>query len=293
MRITIPMPSRNRPAGLLSVITSLDALATGSNEITYAIMLDSDDTDSRLMVKQWADLNWLPKNTHTIVGERDKTLNARMNEVIGAFAAEVYCCLPDDGFPLTQGWDAIFVGLYQQGIPAFAWQEKNDPGNPTFIAITERWRVATGKMFTEYFPFWFADTWIAEVHALAFAKGLGIVNQLQMGGKRGKTHGMRDLDFWFRFFAATRVERIAEAEAVAKEYGFTLNVERDRGEIMEAMETADEKQLRRVPEYESMFGSHEDPETPLYAECKAKAKQWIADNDKRIVIPPNTILRPH
>lgn len=293
MRITIPMPSRCRPAGLLAVLTALDALASGQHEITYAVILDSDDADTRHYVQQFTNDKLLPERTHVIVGERDKTLNARMNEVVGAFAAEVYCVLPDDGFPLTQGWDVILAGLQTQGVPAFAWQEKNDPGNPTFITITERWRLAVGRMFPEYFPFWFADTWIAEVHALAFAKGIGIVNQLQMGGKRGKTQGMRDLDFWFRFFAATRVERIAEAEAVAKEYGFTLDVGRDRKEIMDAMQEADEKQLRRVPEYESIFGSHAEAATPLYVECLTKARQWIADNERRIVLPANTILRPH
>lgn len=284
MRITIPMPSRNRPAGLLSVITALDALATGANEITYAIILDSDDMDSRLMVKQWADLNYLPRNTHTIVGERDKTLNARMNEVVGAFAAEVYCVLPDDGFPLTQSWDKILTDLTAQGIPAFAWQEKNDPGNPTFIVITEKWRQVTGRMFPEYFPFWFADTWLAEVHALAFAKGMGIVNQLQMGGKRGVTQGMRDLHFWFRFFAATRVERIAEAESLAKAYGFTVDVRKDRKEFLEAMEEADAKQLMRVPEYESRFANKPDPATPCYTEALAKAKEWMRVNEPRIVV---------
>lgn len=289
MRITIPIPSRNRPAGLLSVLTSLDALATGFNEITYILMIDSDDTETRECVSAWQD--WFPKNTHTIIGERDKTLNARMNEVIGAFPAEVYCVLPDDGFPLTQHWDSLFQGL--STLPAFAWQEKNDPGNPTFIAISERWRQATGRMFTEHFPFWFADTWLAEVHALAFAKGLGIVNQLQMGGKRGKTQGMRDLEFWFRFFAATRVERIAEAEAVAKEFGFTVDVRRERKEFIEAMETADAKQLLNIAHYESKLGSHGEPETDLYVQTKAKAKQWLSDNSSRIILPENTILRPH
>lgn len=286
------MPSRHRPAGLLSVLTSLDALATGSNLITYALLIDSDDDQTRMHVDLWRMNDMLPQNTHVIVGERDKTLNARANEVVGAFAADVYFCPPDDGYPLAQHWDAMFSGLSEQ-LPAFAWQEKNDPGNATFIAITERWRKATGRMFPEYFPFWFSDTWLLEVHLLAFAKPLGIVNQLPMGGKRGKTQGMRDLEFWFRFFAATRIERIAEAEAVAKEFGFTVNVERERRQFMELLEQADASQLQRVPQYEVAFGANEAPETEQYLAAKQRARDWLDANERRIVVPVNTILRPH
>lgn len=273
MRITIPMPSRNRPAGLLSVLTALDALATGQNQITYVLIIDADDEATRQCVKQWFDMELLPPNVHTVIGQRDKILNARMNEIVGTFPADIYCVLPDDGFPLTQGWDAMFAGLSE--LPAFAWQEKNDPGNATFIAISERWRQATGRMFPEYFPFWFADTWIMEVHLLAFAKPIGVVQQLQMGGKRGQTQGMRDLPFWFDFFAKTRTERIKEAVAVAKEFGFTLDVERDRQDQLKALLEADEYQKQRAPVYAQARGDGADPETDLYREAKARAEAWL------------------
>lgn len=270
MKITIPICSRGRPSGLLSVLTSLDALATGQNDISYILITDTDDAETNFHINRWRADGMLPAQTHHVVEERNRTLNARVNEVIGAFPADVYCPLPDDGFPLTQHWDKFFSVL-SQDLPAFAWQEMNDPGNATFIALTERWkRIA---VFPDYFPFWFADTWILEVHLLAFAKGLPIVNQLSMGGKRGKTQGMRDLAFWFDFFARTRVERIAQAKSIARQFGFTLNME-ERKEQLAILEEGSRNQMARVPHYERIFGANEGEPNEMYMAAKKRAEEW-------------------
>lgn len=281
MRITVIIPSRGRPAGLLSVLTALDALSTGSHEITYALIVDADDDDTLIHANQWQNSKMLPRNTHVIVGERSAGLFKRINEVCGAFSAEVYCQINDDVYPLTQHWDAMFQGLSEQ-LPAFAWQEKNDSANATYIAITERWRKAIGRMYPEYFPFWFVDTWLLEVHLLAFAKPIGVINQLQLGGKRGKTRNMRDLGFWFRMFVATRGERIEEAKTLAREFGFTLNMA-ERADKIAVLEENDARQFASVPEYEKLFQG-EQAKDELYDAAKAAAEKWLDANERRIVM---------
>jgi len=257
------------------VLTSLDALATGSHDITYVLILDDDDSKTLRLTDEWEKQQLFPKGTVLRVGPRVKTLNARMNDAITEFPADYYCFLVDDGFPLSRHWDAMFDGLKE--LPAFAWQELNDPKNATFIAISERWRKATGRGFPDYFPFWFADTWILEVHLLAFAKPIGIVNQLQMGGKRGTTQGMRDLPFWFDFYAKTRSERIADAVAVAKEWGFTLDVAKDRQAQLAILEDGDRRQREKTPMYASQFGALEAATEPTtaYLQAKERAEEWL------------------
>lgn len=273
MKITVPMFSRNRPAGLLSVLTTLDALATGSHDITYALIVDDDDKLTLNHLDMWQKDKLLPANTIVHMGRRDKTLNARMNEAMNAHPADYYTFLPDDGFPLTQHWDAMFDGLKE--LPAFAWCERNDPKNATFIAISERWRSATGRGFIDYFPFWFADTWIMEVHMLAFAKPIGIVQQLSMGGKRGKTQGMRDLPFWFDFYHQTRCEREAEAVKIAKEWGFTLDIAKDRKEQTQLLDDRDKAQLASVAKYEDLYKGDDREPSPCYAAAKERAEAWL------------------
>ncbi len=290
MRITIPIPSRNRPAGLLASLHTLDALASGAHEITYVVLIDSDDEITCNATNDWRRLDLLPQRTHVIIGERDKTVNARVNEAIGAFSADIYCQMSDDAFSLTQHWDQLFMGLHSQGVPCWAWQEVADPGNATYIAISEKWRSTTGHMYVDHFPFWFADTWLLEVHLLAFARGIAIVNQLILGGKRGKTQGMRDLEFWMRFYDATTVLRIEEAEKLAIAYGFTLNVERDRKEQLDAIRQGHANQLSKCSRWAVTFGEDNTTEpSERYKATKAKAEAWLKEHDRRILVPKTHI----
>lgn len=281
MKITVPMFSRNRPAGLLSVLTSLEALASGAHEIVYPLIVDDDDELMLETLAYWESHGMMPPNAIPLIGKRDKTLNARMNEACEQFNADAYYFAPDDGFPLAQHWDTIFQAAHQQGLPAWCWIEKNASGDATFICLSEKWRSALGRAFPEYFPYWFADTWIAEVHLLAFGKPIALINQLAMGGKRGTTQGMRELGFWFKFFAHTRGERIQEAERLARAYGFTVKVKAERSHFIKTLEDIDLAQQERIKEFGQRFGADLGEPSPVYIKAKAQAEEIM---DKRIVV---------
>lgn len=281
MKITVPLFSRNRPAGLLAVLTALEALSTGAHDITYPLIVDDDDEKTLECLASWAIHGMLPAGAVQVVGRRDRTLNSRMNDACKAFPADAYYFAPDDGYPLTQHWDRIFKAAHDQGLPAWCWLEHNAPGDATFICLSERWRQALGRAFPEYFPYWFADTWIAEVHLLCFAKPMALINQLAMGGKRGKTQGMRDLRFWLQFFAHTRAERIAEAEHLARAFGFTVSVERERSHFVRQLEQVDAEQMERADAMGQRFGADLGEPTPVYLAAKAKAEELM---DRRIVV---------
>ena len=279
MKITIGLPSRNRPAGLLSVLTAFNALATGAHEITYALIVDDDDYTTLEQLEHWEKSGMLPVGVRKFAGPRDKTVNARFNNAIASCPADVYSQACDDTFPLCFHWDKMLAGAIEK-VPCFNWQECNDPANATYPVMGTRWLEAVGRFYPEYFPFWFADTWIAEVFNLAFAKPIPVINQLQMGGKRGATQGMRDLAFWFEFFTATRVERIAEAGRVAKAFGFSLNAERDRAEILERFAQGDAFQRSRVPLYEASFKANLGEPSQVYKAAKFRAECWMAEHEQ-------------
>lgn len=278
MKITVGLPSRNRPAGLLSVLTAFNALATGTHEITYAVILDDDDYVTLEQFAHWDKSGMLPDGVKLFTAARDRTVNARFNDAVKACPAEVYSQACDDSFPLAFHWDKLLAGAVAQ-IPAFNWQECNDPTNATYPVLGSKWIEAVGRFYPEYFPFWFADTWIAEVFNLAFNKPIPVVNQLQMGGKRGHTQGMRDLAFWFDFFAATRIERIEEATRIAKAYGFTLNAQADRVEVLQRMREGDNFQRSRVPVYEAAFKANMGEPSDVYKGAKFRAECWMAEQE--------------
>ena len=276
MKITIGLPSRNRPAGLLSTLTAFNALATGAHEITYALIVDDDDYVTLEQLEHWEKSGMLPQGVRRFAGPRDKTVNARFNNAIAACPADVYSQACDDSFPLAFHWDRVLVAAIEQ-VPAFNWQECNDPANATYPVLGKRWLEAVGRFYPEYFPFWFADTWIKEVFTLAFNSAIPVLPSLQMGGKRGATQGMRDLRFWFDFFAYTRGERIAEAEGIAKAYGFRLNAKKERAEAIGRMEQGDDYQRMSVARYEASFGANRGEPSAVYKAAYHRATLRMAE----------------
>lgn len=274
MRITIGLPSRNRPAGLLSVLTSLDQLATGFHDVTYAVVLDDDDYVTLEQWEHWKKSGMLPQNVREFVGARSKTLNARMNDAYAQCPGDLYSQVADDCFPLTHRWDLVFYGCRQ--LPAFCWTELNDPQNATFLVVSRKWHEITGRYTTERFPYWFADTWLSEVYRLAFGMPISAIDVLGMGGKRGTTQGMRDVAFWFKYFAATRSERIEEADKVADAYGHAID-HADRTSALAEMEAGDAKQLTQVPRYEAAFKANLGEPSQAYLDAKARADAWMAE----------------
>lgn len=277
MKISVILPSRNRPAGLLSVLHAFYALESGQHQVSYVVLLDDDDYPTLEQWEHWEKSGMLPPNTHSRIEPRTSLVNARFNAACAAYPADAYSQACDDSWPLCHHWDTLFHGARE--LPAFCWRESNDPQNCTYPVVSDRWYKAVGRFYPEYFPFWFADTWIGEVFNLAFFKPIPVINQLSLGGRRGGTQGMRDLAFWFQFFAATRVERIAEAEKIAKAFGFTVDCRRERIPQLTQMEQGDAYQIARVPLYEQSFQPTLGEPSELYIAAKKRASDWMYEHE--------------
>ena len=271
MKIDLIIPSRGQALRLMSVITAFDNLATGEHDITYNVVCDLDDPLT------WKALKQLP-GVQVAVHAGAGPLAERMNTVAMECDADTVSGAADDTFPLAQHWDDIIAAGKDQGHDLFSWQEVNDPTNHTMIVFSRRWLKAVGRMLPTYFPFWFGDTWVAEVYELAFNRPLPIVENLQWGGKRGKTNGMRDLAFWFEFFSATRVERIAEARSVC--YAFARPFVANQA-MIEDMERRDREQLARVPHYEEYFGANKGEPSEQYTTMKTAADTWLQNHKEK------------
>jgi hypothetical protein len=79
--------------------------------------------------------------------------------------------------------------------------------------------------------------------------------------------------------AAEKVAKAAaEAVALAAEYGFTVNVERDRKEQLALLHQGDLQQQARIPGYEKIFAANAEPASAAYNEAKARAEAWLEAN---------------
>lgn len=274
MHIAVIIPSRSRSLSLKAVLVALHSLASGRHKVSYTILADKDDHDTFYAAEEVRTVLEGTQahptgNTLTVIVDDNRLINVRENEVAAILRADAFMPWADDIFPMAQNWDvAIDYIITQANVPAFSWQEANDPNNHTAIVIGKKWYEATGRLFPEYFPFWFSDTWMKEVFQFAFGAGMPIVEQLKFGGKRGKTGNMHDLAFWFRVFGETRDERLEDAKKICSSMSLSMP---DPTEAVKAFESIDHAQLRAVPRYEVAFASTRAP-SEFYKEAKAKAE---------------------
>lgn len=262
MKLDVLIPSRGREQSLQAVIVGMDAMATGEHDVRYVVLCDSDDQATAAVASSIEGIN-----VDVAVGPR-RLVNAWENEIIAASDADAFMPWADDLHCLTPAWDEITRRVLEK-VPAFSWQEVQDPQNHTAIVASAKWVKAAGRFFPEHFPFWFADTWLKEVFGFAYGGNMPIVDALQFSHKRTPTHNMRDLEFWFRVFTATRDERIAEAQRIARAYGLAW---KDPAALIALFERGDAMQLERVPQYEIAFGANQGEPSASYLAAKAKAE---------------------
>jgi hypothetical protein len=265
MRIHVLVPSRGREQSLQAVLVSLFSLSSGVNDVEYTVICDDDDISTRSTAMTLRGLDVSVK-----CGPR-RLIHKTENEIVTKSEADVFMPWADDLFCVTPHWDEMLRKVVEQ-VPAFSWQEVQDPKNHTAIVLEKKWVQAVGRFYPEHFPFWFADTWMKEVFAFVYGEDMPIVQPLRFSHKREPTLNMHDLEFWFKVFAATRYERIQESKKVCAAYGRTWVA---RPEFVTLFEKQDQMQLERVPQYELAFGANQKEPSQMYLEAKAKAERFL------------------
>lgn len=289
MKIAVITTSRNRPAGLVTVVNALEALRAkkAGHEVRYFIRLDDDDFASPHAIR------FLPEGTKPIFGPRTATLGQSWNDALDESMKwdwDAVTFFPDDVIPLTPHWDECFrILIEDQKIPGCCWTDASDPQQPSYFILTRKYLEALGgRTSTEFFPFWFDDTWVSEVHKLAFGTKIPIVSDMFIGGFNGATTSMWDLKFWTEFWIATRVLRIAQAQKLRQAFNAP---EPDMQPIMSLLHELDKAwdlpvggYATRIERIEAERGE-KGPRTPRYLEAKERAEDWLACNAK--VAPTN------
>jgi hypothetical protein len=159
------------------------------------------------------------------------------------------------------------------GLHMGCWIEAGDPQNTSYMFITSAMKAALGgTILPEYFPYWFSDIWLAEVHHFAFGTRPPLINGLALGGRRGQTRGLRDLRMWMDLFTQTRVERIALAGKVAK--AFPDKAGGDPKETMRLCQAWDADMRTKVAHFSKRFGDTK-PAEAYYERARERALSML------------------
>lgn len=210
MKIAILIPSRNRPRLLSAAITALHELESGENEVTYRVGCEWGDTETIYAANESRAVSYAfnrpPKNDAITIG-------AIWNSMASHKEADIYSCMIDDAFPISPHRDKEMARLAKQ-YDAFSWYEVSAPHNVGYPTCTRAWLDKIGYIVPDHFPFWFSDTWFSEMAQFVTGNPVPVSTQMSLYSKQEATQNLRNLDFWWGFFKATRVIRLREAFAI-------------------------------------------------------------------------------
>lgn len=215
------------------------------------------------------------------VNERPPSLGWMVNDMAEQMPADVYLSLGDDALCLTPNWDEKIAEAWRANPKAVWWWHPKREDQPVLYAIvSHEWKQAAGKIFTDYFPFWYDDLWLLSLWILA-AEGPMLTLDIEIMDCPRVTHRMRDLRFWHEFYISMAPERVRQAKSIAKALDFPQSkivgaaVGLPHLSITEALSQRlcmtppeFEENMEKIVENQGAKG----PPTPEYLKAKARAE---------------------
>ncbi len=147
------------------------------------------------------------------------------------------------------------------------------------------WIEANGFVFDPRFPFWFGDSALVEVAIFATGDGMPGTSSLRFASMPGNVNPrLRDMELWWRFFAATRHERVETARKIARQAGLPEINDYVMESLIAAQEDKDEAGIREIP---NVLASITNPKPPSveYIAAKAAAEEYLRYSGMPVVIP--------
>lgn len=224
MKIGLVIGTRGNPRRAAAVVETARALSSGKHALDIVVSCDNDDPAT---IYHFTD----HPSVRLDVGPRPAGVAQVWNRCIPRMSfdgVEIVIALADDGFIATPLWDECIAMLASEGrfprdLLAFALHDTANPGQPTVLGGSMEWiDHIGGKMIDDRFPFWFADTAYGETWSFVTGEYLPIL-PITVASKPGRPNPrLRDMGFWWDFYAATRGERILIAEQIRRDLGMTL-----------------------------------------------------------------------
>lgn len=270
MKFACIMGTRGRALQASAVIESAKALASGHHEIRFIVCADDDDYETQDQFRRRYDLSVAPSPIG--LGE------VWNRGAVLAGDADIICPLPDDSFISVPDWDDLIADTFSNRPPhmrVMGWNDLANPGLLTLPIIGADWYKAAG-LYPNWFPYWFYDTWVAEVFSFTTGYLPPLPEELRLAAKKGKTQRMRDLGFWWKFYSATRIDRLNEAERLREVFGLSFDGERLSAAHL-YWEHRDRDLARRIQLMEEAMTDHlAQMPSERYLAAKSRAEEHLA-----------------
>lgn len=215
--LTILTPTRHRPDQLRAMARALGATLARKDRVVHRIYVDDDDAATLALARSGEIEALAGYPLRWTVGPRPRLLSDAWNRLWRESDPQsLLIGICDDLEFRTPGWDEVLRRHLAPFTDGLAVGYIPDPQYPNSLILP----CGTGRIFSEmgyftapYFPYWFADAWLDEI-ALMIERRVTI--PIALDHEKGKTHGMRNLPFWWEFYHRTRIERQEVAEKLRR-----------------------------------------------------------------------------
>jgi hypothetical protein len=265
LKISVLCASRGNPEGLRTIIGALDMLRSDRSDVQYVVACDLDDK-ATIEVASFMQ----PQILRVFSDSHSKSLGELWNRCAEISPADVYVLVTDRALCITPGWDNYIIDAYNKDDTRITWWTTN--AGPVIPIVPEKWRQAAGQIYTDYFPFWFDDTWLQEVSSLVHGMPNFCIQAACFIQKRNPlTKRMRDLRFWMDFFIAKRFERIAHAAKIREVLGLK---EPDMNPVFEWFAATEKLWDKDWKKWQEIMGDKSEPDQ-TYIEAKKNAEDML------------------
>ena len=202
--------------------------------------------------------------------------------------ADALITLPDDGIVCTPRWDHCINWAWRNhdwAHPALkigGLKDTANPGQPTLFVMSPRLIELTGQVFDARYPFWFADTAIAETYSFVTGVGLPML-PIDFASKGQQWNPrLRRMALWWGHYGLTRRERVTTASEIRAtlELAAPLN-------LCELVGLWEERDAKGLPSSEEIVRQIEKP-APLdarYLEAERAAIEYVRTHGGRTFEP--------
>ncbi len=259
----------------MATLRTLQKQESGKHQVVYVIGADADDPETIGMGKLLVTPSLRGGPICMQVFKRTPSLGQMVNELARLAPADAYCSLCDDVLVMTEGWDDRIADAVEAKPDGVFWWRTDEKRAATYAIVTEKWRAASGRIFTDYFPFWWDDVWLLHVWMLA-SEGPWLYVEAELEDRPQTTQRMRDLRFWGEFYKDRHEERIEEADRIRAALGWgprTLEPDTFRT-FADAVTALSPEFWADAHNVEARQGE-KGPPTPEYLRARARAESLM------------------
>lgn len=285
--ISLLVPTRQRVDKLHNMLASIDRTVVRKDLFDVWLYVDADDTETVEFLRS-SYCQSLGFRAYALFGGRLGANGAMHNELWrrSSSNAGIYTGFADDFEFCTEGWDEIMRRAFDRAPDrlclGYIRDETAGPEQITIMGAPAEWFNANRTFLVDYFPYWFADSWIDEVAQMVQRKVQLPIRVKAQGGK-GKTKNMWNLPFWSRFFLHTLPERVDIARRLRlKIYGddpIAFLASQTLGDELEAIFGAAEGRAsdESLSRLEASLTEETGAPSPLYETAEQRARDYLRD----------------